>query len=259
MKRFAVMSILVALCTVPGGSRVFAQGGEVTLDHVDGLYAQDTLQTGVPITFYIRYTNNTGYYVGGMTNGFRVFSPDGATWTPASGQLMNDICDYFDLVCQVDHFNCTGNGADTVAGSFGMMMDQGIPNGYSDVVLGISTLLGDEQHGKTICIDSCLYLSAGIWWWAPGGPPSWSGPHCFAVKCGGCCIPPIRGNVDYDPGDVIDISDLVYLVDYMFNGGPAPPCLEEADVDGSGGIDISDLVFLVDYMFAGGPPPVACP
>ncbi len=75
---------------------------------------------------------------------------------------------------------------------------------------------------------------------------------------GGCCMPPIRGNVDYDAGDNIDISDLVYLVDYMFNQGPAPVCLEEADIDATGGIDISDLVYLVDYMFTGGPAPLAC-
>ncbi|MDH4035067.1 MAG: hypothetical protein OEV80_14855, partial [candidate division Zixibacteria bacterium] len=67
---------------------------------------------------------------------------------------------------------------------------------------------------------------------------------------------------DFDPDDIIDISDLVYLVDYMFTGGPAPPCPNEADIDGSGGdppIDISDLVYLVDYMFTGGPEPPACP
>jgi hypothetical protein len=83
------------------------------------------------------------------------------------------------------------------------------------------------------------------------------------------CMGEIRGNVDYDPGDNIDISDLVYLVDYMFNQGPEPPCWEEANIDGSGpanppsdgqaDIDISDLVYLVDYMFTGGPPPAACP
>ena len=81
-----------------------------------------------------------------------------------------------------------------------------------------------------------------------------------------CCVG-IRGNVDGDVGDNIDISDLVYLVDYMFTGGPAPTCWEEANVDGSGDgppdgsedIDISDLVYLVDYMFNGGPAPVACP
>lgn len=82
-----------------------------------------------------------------------------------------------------------------------------------------------------------------------------------------CCMPPIRGNVDDIGG--MDISDLVYLVDYMFNGGPEPPCWEEANIDGSGDgppdgpedIDISDLVWLLDYMFSEppGPPPVACP
>ncbi|MDH3891227.1 MAG: hypothetical protein OEV49_09095 [candidate division Zixibacteria bacterium] len=74
----------------------------------------------------------------------------------------------------------------------------------------------------------------------------------------GCCVD-IRGNIDGDPLDQIDISDLVYLVDYMFSGGPEPPCIDETDVDASGGIDISDLVYVVDYMFTGGPPPGACP
>ena len=82
-----------------------------------------------------------------------------------------------------------------------------------------------------------------------------------------CCIPPMRGNIDMDPADQIDISDLVYIVDYMFTGGPAPPCWAEANVDcsddgdgveGPEDIDISDLVHLVDYMFNQGPPPCRC-
>jgi hypothetical protein len=73
-----------------------------------------------------------------------------------------------------------------------------------------------------------------------------------------CCI--ARGNVDHDPTGQIDIADLVYLVDFMFTGGPAPECFDEGDVDGNGvvPIDISDLVYLVDYMFTGGPPPPPC-
>jgi len=59
---------------------------------------------------------------------------------------------------------------------------------------------------------------------------------------------------------VIDISDLVFLVDFMFVGGPAPQCFEEADVNASGGLlDIADLVYTVDYMFGGGPAPADCP
>ena len=66
----------------------------------------------------------------------------------------------------------------------------------------------------------------------------------------------VCGDID-NSGLNIDISDLVYLIDWMFTGGPAPEVLAAADVNGSGGaIDISDLVYLVDYMFSGGPPPI---
>ncbi len=91
-----------------------------------------------------------------------------------------------------------------------------------------------------------------------GGTYKGDDVSCVPNPCLGCCIG-IRGNVDYDPGDVIDISDLVYLVDYMFTGGEEPPCFEEADMNGDEVIDISDLVWLVDYMFTGGPQPVDCP
>ena len=75
-----------------------------------------------------------------------------------------------------------------------------------------------------------------------------------------CCCNGIRGNIDSDPADAIDISDLVYLVDYMFSGGSEPGCPNEADVEASGGApDISDLVHLVDYMFNSGPEPAVCP
>ncbi|KAA3632253.1 MAG: hypothetical protein DWP97_11340, partial [Calditrichaeota bacterium] len=79
--------------------------------------------------------------------------------------------------------------------------------------------------------------------------------------CENCCIF-IRGNVNNDGAQMIDISDLVFLVDYMFGtpAGPQPPCIEEADVDASLGIDIADMVYLVDYMFGSpaGPAPLGC-
>jgi len=66
-----------------------------------------------------------------------------------------------------------------------------------------------------------------------------------------------RGDVDCSGGD-IDIADLVYLVDYMFNDGPAPDPYDVGNIDGQGFvIDIADLVYLVDFMFNSGPPPPA--
>lgn len=81
------------------------------------------------------------------------------------------------------------------------------------------------------------------------------------ISNSGCCLGD-RGNVDNSPDDVVDVSDLLYLVDYQFAQGPAPVCMEEANCDGSldGSVDISDLLFLVDYQFTTSPPPLpSCP
>ena len=68
----------------------------------------------------------------------------------------------------------------------------------------------------------------------------------------------ICGDAD-GSGSEIDITDLVYLVAYMFGNpaGPEPPIMAAVDVNGSGDVDITDLVYLVDYMFGdpSGPAP----
>lgn len=61
------------------------------------------------------------------------------------------------------------------------------------------------------------------------------------------------GNID--GAGVIDIADMVYLVEFMFESGPLPIPYAAGDVDCSGSIDIGDLVYLVSYMFGGGPLP----
>ena len=77
------------------------------------------------------------------------------------------------------------------------------------------------------------------------------------------CCKNIRGNIDNDALDIIDVADLVYYVEFMFElqPGPAPECFEEADVDGTNEIDVADLVYLVSYIFdiPPGPAPVECP
>lgn len=46
------------------------------------------------------------------------------------------------------------------------------------------------------------------------------------------------------------------MVAYMFQGGPAPQILASIDTDGSGEIDISDLIYQVNYMFVSGFDPI---
>lgn len=73
-------------------------------------------------------------------------------------------------------------------------------------------------------------------------------------ECEFCCV--LAG--DIDSSGAINISDLTFLVDYLFRGGTEPPCYGQGDMDGSGQIDVMDLTYLVDYLFRGGPAPV-CP
>ncbi len=74
-----------------------------------------------------------------------------------------------------------------------------------------------------------------------------------------------RGNADgiIGIGGPVDVADLVYLVAYLFQGGPPPPCEEEGNADGivgaGGPVDVADVVYLVPYLFGGGPPPPPCP
>ena len=44
-----------------------------------------------------------------------------------------------------------------------------------------------------------------------------------------------------------------------YSNASAPVCDLEGDVNDSGSINVSDLVYLVAFCFQGGPPPVPCP
>ena len=294
---FAALALLL-LAAVP----VMGASG-ISLDEIIGswtYFPDELLCTGTNVIFKFRLTNETGSYIAGMTTGFEVYSPDGATWTTTTGAWLVDCHTWFDLTCGVRPHGVTGSGADTIGFEGAKLMQQGIPPGFDSVVFLIAVgPIDDSWGGYTLCIDSSYYPPGGIWMWGlnPGGnfPPGWDGPYCYQIgvipgddqdgdgvwwgcdNCEGvynpdqtdtgwdgvgdacvgyCCY--IRGDVDHNGDTQIDIADLVYLVDYMFNAGPTPVCFGEADLDANGVNDIADLVFLVDYMFNDGPPPVAC-
>ncbi|MCK4858532.1 MAG: dockerin type I repeat-containing protein [candidate division Zixibacteria bacterium] len=61
---------------------------------------------------------------------------------------------------------------------------------------------------------------------------------------------------DADGNGLINIADVVYLINYIFAGGPKPvPIVLVADADCDGMVNIADVVYLLAYIFSGGSPP----
>jgi hypothetical protein len=94
----------------------------------------------------------------------------------------------------------------------------------------------------------------------PTGPGSIyvtsSGDAVVPVSVGGgiTVLPRLCGDVNGD-GD-INVADVVYLVNFIFKGGPPPQPLSAGDADGDCALNIGDPVHLINYVFKGGDPPI---
>lgn len=65
---------------------------------------------------------------------------------------------------------------------------------------------------------------------------------------------------DANGNGAVSISDVVFLINYIFAGGPAPVPVQAGDANCSGTVSISDAVYVINYIFGGGPAPCSsCP
>lgn len=102
--------------------------------------------------------------------------------------------------------------------------------------------------------------------------------HDFGLQCGSLCIdagdPATTGCIgkridigayEYDylvgnasgntTGNPVNITDAVYLINYLFTGGAAPCPIGAGQIDCDEMIGIGDAVALINYLFARGPAP----
>ncbi len=63
---------------------------------------------------------------------------------------------------------------------------------------------------------------------------------------------------DADSDQAVNVADAVYLINYIFKGGPAPDPLDAGDANCDGAVNVADAVYLINYIFKGGPEP-CCP
>jgi hypothetical protein len=130
---------------------------------------------------------------------------------------------------------------------------------FSDsVVLSAGTLTSFDFH-SWMKARTAGYDTSRFYWkvlahddWGAGTSSS---PRSFFVEY---CCKGTTGNVDCDPADGTDISDLSALIDNLYISFIPLCCPAEANVDGQTGIDISDLSALIDYLYISFTPPAAC-
>jgi len=69
-----------------------------------------------------------------------------------------------------------------------------------------------------------------------------------------------RGDV-FAPSGLLDIGDVIFLLNYILKGGPAPDpiCMGDLALPHDGMVDMSDMIYLQLYLFSEGPQPVVTP
>jgi hypothetical protein len=69
------------------------------------------------------------------------------------------------------------------------------------------------------------------------------------------CEAPVFHRGDANDDGRGDISDGIFVLDFLFSGGKAVPCADAADMNDDERLDIADPIFLFGFLFLGAPPP----
>jgi Right handed beta helix region/Dockerin type I domain len=226
-------------CTIinNGGGIYASGGGQVELSMTNCIYAHNagTIVYGGPFGYMLldqtTITNNpdTAIYIDWRAHSSVNFSNTIIANNIGFGITVNDqATSTFSITC-CDFYNNTD-------GNFDGMPDQtGINGNISEDPLFCDTASGDYS----------IYASS------PCAPPNNSCNvfmGAFDVGCGIDC-----GNVNGD-GE-IEVSDAVFLINYLFVGGPEPYPYLAGDVNCDDKINLVDVIFIVNYVFRGGNSP----
>jgi subtilisin family serine protease len=121
----------------------------------------------------------------------------------------------------------------------------------SGVICKLRLKVVNAQQGQMACIRDTSY-STNIRS-VTHSYYKYSGAYRSGCVMGGSAAMCGDANGDH----AVDISDAVYLIAYIFTGGPAPNPLSSGNVNCDAAVDISDAVYLIGFIFSGGPAPCA--
>ena len=120
---------------------------------------------------------------------------------------------------------------------------QVISNGGTDGTSANYGLKGTVSQTATSNGSSASYgLNHGFWQTFGGG----------SIPCQGKC-----GDANAD--NKVNVSDAVYVINFVFSSGPVPlPVRACGDANSDGKVNVSDAVFVINFVFSGGSTPGDC-
>ncbi|MGB2803941.1 MAG: FG-GAP-like repeat-containing protein [Candidatus Zixiibacteriota bacterium] len=107
-------------------------------------------------------------------------------------------------------------------------------------------------YDSLTCSQFTDTLSVDRYYWKVRAYDNW-GAETWSDEISWHFIYFIRGDVTGD--GAVDVGDVVFLVNYLYRGGPAPDPVAAGDVNCDGVVDVGDVVYLVNYLYRGGSPP----
>ncbi len=250
MKCSTLIVVLTAMLALFSGAaygqsstvNLFSVSGTIGSDGPDADNFPDFIKIDTNIVFTIRYTNNTGFNMVAATNGWTVYSPDGAVWdstkldtlalTGPGWLARSDLAFGFYPIdtpnvddppsegTDSNGFVANGAAPDTVGLNLASNTSPHFENNFNQNAVTITLkAINDSHHGKHICLDSSVYdVAVNTWLWALTGGgssvPIWGGPFCFQI---------IDPNA---PPDLILSQDSLHFSSVQ--GGPAPAFQEFA-------------------------------
>ncbi|MEZ5357993.1 MAG: dockerin type I domain-containing protein [Candidatus Zixiibacteriota bacterium] len=141
-----------------------------------------------------------------------------------------------------------------------------IPPGISRPKTDISATdcPGEELTFSLISGPGAIDPETGVYLWTPDEADT--GLYTVTIAVSDAVNSPVEGSfqvnvTELPPGDIngdgnANIGDAVYMVLYIFKGGPAPVHSKYADVNNDCTVNIADVVYIVNYIFRDGNPPV---
>ena len=91
-----------------------------------------------------------------------------------------------------------------------------------------------------------------------GGVNLWFYDEFESLLCYRSCKVRITLNSgDVNSDCIVNLGDVLYLISYLYKGGPSPNPHRAGDVNCDGTLDLGDLLYLISYLYKGGPAPVS--